>query len=79
MRVAYTMEQCWHDVPGGTAVATLRVADELTAHHGIELVGVAGRHRRPPVTGFEPTIPVSPSRRLVVNSGMSFSGYWYGP
>lgn len=59
MRVAYTMEQCWHDVPGGTAVATLRVAAELTAHHGIDLVGVAGRHRRPPVAGFEPTIPVS--------------------
>ncbi len=59
MRVAYTMEQCWHDVPGGTAVATLRVAAELTAHHGIDLVGVAGRHRRPPVAGFEPTIPVT--------------------
>ena len=59
MRVAYTMEQCWHDVPGGTAVATLRVATELTAHHGIDLIGVAGRHRRPPVAGFEPTIPVT--------------------
>jgi len=59
VRVAYTLEQCWHDVPGGTAVATLRVATELTAHHGIELVGVAGRHRHPAVAGFEPTVPVS--------------------
>jgi len=50
------MEQCWHDVPGGTAVATLRVAAELTAHHDIDLIGVAGRHRRPPVAGFDPTI-----------------------
>ena len=26
VRVAYTLEQCWHDVPGGTAVAALRIA-----------------------------------------------------
>ena len=29
MRVAYTLEQCWHRVPGGTAVAALRVAEAI--------------------------------------------------
>ena len=26
VRVAYTLEQCWHDVPGGTAVAAIEMA-----------------------------------------------------
>ena len=59
MRVAYTVEQCWHDVPGGTATSMLRLAQELAQHDGIEVVGVAGRHRKPPQPGYEPTIPVA--------------------
>ena len=58
MRVAYTLEQCWHDVPGGTATSMLRLAQELAQRDGIELVGVAGRHREPPQPGYEPTVPV---------------------
>ena len=60
MRVAYTLEQCWHPVPGGTAVATLALAQALLAHTEVELVGVAGRHRRPPRPEFRPPIPVHP-------------------
>ena len=26
VRVAYTLEQCWHRVPGGTGVAAMRIA-----------------------------------------------------
>jgi len=26
VRVAYTLEQCWHRVPGGTAVSAIEVA-----------------------------------------------------
>lgn len=59
MRVAYTLEQCWHRVPGGTGVAALEVARELSCREELDLVGVAGRHRRPPTEGFEPTIPVA--------------------
>ena len=59
MRVAYTLEQCWHRVPGGTAVAALEVARHMGPVAGVELVGVAGRHRRAPTTGFEPPIPVA--------------------
>ena len=42
MRVAYTVEQCWHDVPGGTATSMLRLAQELAQHDGIEVVGGEG-------------------------------------
>jgi len=42
LRVAYTLEQCWHPVPGGTAIAALRIARELQRTDGIELHYVAG-------------------------------------
>ena len=58
IRVAYTLEQCWHDVPGGTAVATLRVLDELLRRDDVDVVGVAGRHRKPPEPSFRPAIAV---------------------
>ena len=58
LRVAYTLEQCWHRVPGGTATATLEVARRLVARPDVELVGVAGRHRRPPVPPFVPPVAV---------------------
>jgi glycosyltransferase involved in cell wall biosynthesis len=54
LRVAYTLEQCWHPVPGGTAVAALRVAERLRQRDDVELVLVAGRHRRPPDPAFRP-------------------------
>jgi glycosyltransferase involved in cell wall biosynthesis len=58
VRVAYTLEQCWHDVPGGTAVAALRIADHLIRDASVELVAVAGRHRRPPPEPWRPPVPV---------------------
>ncbi|HEX9259399.1 MAG TPA: glycosyltransferase, partial [Acidimicrobiales bacterium] len=57
MRVAYTLEQCWHTVPGGTAVAAVRTARELVAL-GVEVVGVRAAHRRAPAPDTEPTVPV---------------------
>lgn len=56
IRVAYTLEQCWHRVPGGTASSALRAASALVDVTGLELVGVAGRHRRRPDPTFTPTI-----------------------
>lgn len=58
MRVAYTLEQCWHRVPGGTARAALEVAAVLAATDGVELVGVAARHRRPPDDPWIPPVEV---------------------
>jgi glycosyltransferase involved in cell wall biosynthesis len=57
-RVAVTLEQCWHRVPGGTATATLRAVSALVARGHIDLVGVAARHRRPPPAAFAPSIAV---------------------
>jgi glycosyltransferase involved in cell wall biosynthesis len=58
VRVGYTIEQCWHRVPGGTAVAALEVARELAEFDGIELVGVSAWHRRPPEPPWVPPVPV---------------------
>lgn len=58
MRVAYTLEQCWHRVPGGTAVSALRVAEAMSAQLDVRLIGVAGRHRRLPPEPWTPPIPV---------------------
>jgi len=58
LRVAYTLEQCWHDVPGGTAVSALRVASELDRWPDVTLIGVAGRHRKPPSPPYVPTVAV---------------------
>lgn len=60
IRVGYSVEQCWHDTPGGTAVAALRIADELAHRHAdVELRYVAGRHARPPAAPFVPSGPVT--------------------
>ncbi len=56
MRVAYTLEQSWHRVPGGTAVAALQVAKHLSPH----LVGVGALHRRAPAPPWTPPIRVRP-------------------
>ena len=56
VRVAYTLEQCWHRVPGGTATSALRTAVALTDVPGVEVIGVAGRHRNPPEPSFVPTV-----------------------
>ncbi|MEN9507049.1 MAG: hypothetical protein RI958_2975 [Actinomycetota bacterium] len=59
MRVAYTLEQCWHDVPGGTAMAALRVATAMERQDDVRLIGVAGYHRRLPADPWTPPIPVA--------------------
>jgi glycosyltransferase involved in cell wall biosynthesis len=58
LRVAYTLEQCWHDVPGGSAIAALNVAVRLAARNDVDLIAVAGRHRRRPDPAFEPPVAV---------------------
>jgi glycosyltransferase involved in cell wall biosynthesis len=58
-RVAVTLEQCWHRVPGGTATAALEMVRAATARSDVELVGVAARHRRPPPRAFRPPVAVT--------------------
>lgn len=67
IRVAYTFEQCWHRVPAGTATSAIRAAIALGDEPDLELVGVAGRHRRVPDPAFAPPIPVC---------SLPLSGFW---
>jgi glycosyltransferase involved in cell wall biosynthesis len=56
IRVAYTVEQCWHPSPGGTAIAALRIARELAARpDDVQLHLVAGKHPIAPVAEFRPS------------------------
>ncbi len=57
--MAYSLEQCWHRVPGGTATAAIEVARVLPGlRRDIELVGFAGRHNAEPQGAYQPPIPV---------------------
>ena len=58
LRVAYTLEQCWHEVPGGSAVAAIRVAERLVANRDLDVIGIAGRHRTGPAEAFRPPVVV---------------------
>lgn len=62
LRVAYTLEQCWHDVPGGSAVAALEVYRRLCRRGDdrgdVQVVAVAGRHRKAPLPPYRPEGPV---------------------
>ncbi len=60
VRVAYTLEQCWHRVPGGTAVAALEVARAMpNVRPDVELLGVSGTHRDDPTVDFDLSIDVA--------------------
>jgi glycosyltransferase involved in cell wall biosynthesis len=57
-RVAVTLEQCWHRVPGGTAQAALESIRAVQAHADVEQVGVSAWHRRPPAPAWRPPVEV---------------------
>ncbi len=63
LSVAYTIEQSWHSVPGGTAVSALRVAREFLANPefdgAIDLRFVAGKHPAPPDSLYAPPAAVA--------------------
>ncbi len=58
LRVALTLEQCWHAVPGGTASSALESTRALLQWTGLSLVGVAARHAEPPPPAWTPNIDV---------------------
>lgn len=65
LRVAVTLEQCWHRVPGGTARSALESLEAVLAHgapDAIELVGVSARHRHGPGPAWTPPIEMRSSR-----------------
>jgi glycosyltransferase involved in cell wall biosynthesis len=58
MRVAVTVEQSWHVVPGGIATSTVELLRALRGRGDLDLVGVSARHRDPPAEPFTPPVPV---------------------
>jgi glycosyltransferase involved in cell wall biosynthesis len=60
VRVAYTLEQCWHRVPGGTAASALEVARAMhEVRPDVHLLGVSGRHTQDPSVDFDLSIDVA--------------------
>ncbi|MDG2426907.1 MAG: glycosyltransferase family 1 protein [Acidimicrobiales bacterium] len=45
LRVAFLLEQAWHRVPGGTAVAAIESAKALSRRVDVDLVGLTARHQ----------------------------------
>ena len=58
MRVALTVEQSWHVVPGGIATTSVELMRALQQRGDVALVGVAAHHRFPPPRDLTPPIPV---------------------
>lgn len=58
LRVALTIEQCWHRTPGGTAVAGLGMARGVASTGDADVVGVAARHGGPPPAPWVPPFEV---------------------
>jgi glycosyltransferase involved in cell wall biosynthesis len=58
VQVAIPLEQCWHQVPGGTARASIDTVAALDARPDVKVVGIAARHRRLPAPPWRPPVPV---------------------
>lgn len=58
LTAAYLVEQCWHRVPGGTALSAIGVARALGQRDDVSLVGVSARHPQSPPEPFRPPMPV---------------------
>jgi glycosyltransferase involved in cell wall biosynthesis len=56
LRVAVTLEQCWHEVPGGTASSALETVRALQRRSDVEVLGVAARHDTLPPAPWTPSI-----------------------
>lgn len=53
-----TLEQSWHRVPGGTAVAALELARALVARGEVDVIGVSARHRAAAGEPWTSPIPI---------------------
>ncbi|NLA35928.1 MAG: glycosyltransferase family 4 protein [Actinobacteria bacterium] len=62
IRVAYTLMQCWHRVPGGSATAVLSLAEALARRDDVDLVGVGTTAGSPPSDPFVPPVPYRSTR-----------------
>jgi glycosyltransferase involved in cell wall biosynthesis len=56
LRVAVTLEQLWHEVPGGTASSALETVKALKKRDDVEILGVAARHDKLPPAPWTPPV-----------------------
>jgi glycosyltransferase involved in cell wall biosynthesis len=59
MRVVVPLEQCWHEVPGGTARTSIDLVAALLDVPDLDVVGVSAWHREEPADPWKPPVPVS--------------------
>src|SRR5687767_2963762 len=57
LHVAITLEQFWHRVPGGTAVAIWELTRSLDERH-LEMTGVSAWHKERPPYRFRLDVPI---------------------
>ena len=57
-RIAVTLEQLWHRVPGGTATSALGMVGALAARDDVSIVGVGAWHFGPPPEPFRSPVPL---------------------
>ncbi|MDE0269493.1 MAG: glycosyltransferase family 1 protein [Acidimicrobiaceae bacterium] len=58
VRVAAVVEQCWHKVPGGTAIATVGTLKVLAARDNLQLIGLSAKHKSLPSLALPPSLSV---------------------
>ena len=58
MRVVVPLEQCWHEVPGGTARTSIDLVAALLDVPDLDVVGVSAWHRDDPPDPWKPPVPV---------------------
>lgn len=72
VRVAMTLLQCWHRVPGGTATAAVQLAAALHRRDDVDVIGVA------PLAAVVPEAPFAPPvalRRLRLPYPLVYEGW----
>jgi glycosyltransferase involved in cell wall biosynthesis len=74
LRVAVTLEQCWHRVPGGTATSALGTVAGLLARDDVDCIGVAACHRSIPPPPWTPPVAV---RHLRLRRELLYES-WHG-
>lgn len=72
VRVAITVEQNWNTVPGGTARSTNRLISALKTYTSVDVIGLAGMHRRAPVLA----LPEGLALRTVPIPGRVLTQQW---
>jgi glycosyltransferase involved in cell wall biosynthesis len=71
-RVALTLLQCWHRIPGGTAVSILSLAEAMAATGKVDLIGVGPWGRSLPDPPWTPPIEV---KRLGLPYQLVYDGW----